>query len=101
MLLDLHFFGNSAKIYNDFFIGLPSKTKFAVYSSKKALVQNRHLEDSTQIASYKLEEIFSSTNSNEISNFIIQQNSGSSLPQILEITILDEEGNIFQGIDGE
>jgi len=101
ILLNLEFSGNRARIYNDFFVGLPSKVKLTAYSSNKVQISSRQLEDNSQIDPYKLEQLFSSTNSEEISNYILQQNSGAKLDQILEVTVLDEEENIFQGIDGE
>jgi len=98
IVLNNTFSQNYAEIYNDYFIGLPTNIQFNAYSSLEATTA-RLLQD--QIDAYKSFNLFSSSDLSQISNYLIQLSSGSSFPQILELLVLDEDNNIYEGVNGE
>lgn len=101
----IDYFENTAPIYDDFFIGLPTSIVMKAYSIKPDIVSlnenQRLLQDISQLDTYKDQELFSSSDLDAISKHKIELKSGSYLSQIFELSVLDQNGNIHLGINGE
>ena len=97
--------GNTAAIYDDYFIGLPSSVVMKAYSIKPDIVplnnNQRLLQDISQLDTYKDEELFSSSDLEIINQYKMKLKSGSYFPEIIEISVLDQDGNTHLGIHGE
>ena len=101
---NLQFSSNYASTNPDFFIGVPTVPLVKIYANGQRRLQEgnqRQLETFAQINASKSIEIFTSNNTDEIMKYTVQQESGSSFQNIVEISVLDEDGNVLTGINGE